>query len=276
MESDLISICIPTFNNIKNLQKVIDSVLSQSFKNFEIIISDDSTNDETKDLVEKNISKGVSIQYFRNSPSLGSPKNWNYAMSKAKGRYIKILHHDDWLIHPKALELCIDQIKNDNKSFVFSSAETIRNGQLSNHIPDLEELEKLMNNPFYILKANFIGGPSSIIFPNNGIKFDERLIWLVDVDFYLQLFAASYRLKFISTKLYCTFLDDSNITNRCIDDYDLNIKELSIIYHKYKKLIKFTQRLYVIHLMNKYLSQVHATNFMKTYLKIVFGSFLKR
>ncbi len=265
-----ISVCIPTYNNIKNLQKVIDSIVIQSFTSYEIIVSDDSSTNEVKELIQFNIQNGVAIRYFHHPISLGSPKNWNFAIQQAKGKYIKILHHDDWLLTSEALALYYTEVSQDEKCFVFAAAESIQNGNLVHHVPSKTIFQDLQANPFVILKANFIGGPSSMLFPNNQLLFDERLIWLVDVDFYMQLFVNNYTVKYVSKQLYCTFMDDSNITNKCVNDYDLNIKELTIIYHKYKNKLKLRKRVQLLVFMHHYLQQVHKTNFFSSTIKILF------
>lgn len=270
MNEILISICIPTYNNIKNLQKVIDSVVMQSFLSYEIIVSDDSTTEEVRELIQNNIHKGIKINYFHHPVSLGSPKNWNFAIQQAKGKYIKLLHHDDWLLTTDALALYYAEISKEEKGFVFAAAESIQRSQLIHHIPSEKEFQELQLNPFVIIKANFIGGPSSMIFPNDQLFFDERLIWLVDVDFYMQLFVKKYKVRYISKQLYCTFMDEFNITNRCVNDYALNLKELSIIYHKYKNKLCLRKRLQLLVFMYHYLRQVHKTNLFKLSFKILF------
>ena len=91
-----ISICIPTFNQTFYLKKLLDSILIQTFTNFEIIISDDSSTDDVYDLISSYRHFFIDkITYVRNAKSLGPPTNWNNSISLAKGKWIKIMHHDD-------------------------------------------------------------------------------------------------------------------------------------------------------------------------------------
>ena len=112
MSSDLISVCIPTYNQTKFLKKTIDSVIAQKDVLVEIIISDDSTTYEVSDLIEEYINKYSFIKYFINNPSKGSPENWNYVISKATGNFIKIMHHDEWFINEFALNKFLKCWKN--------------------------------------------------------------------------------------------------------------------------------------------------------------------
>ena len=90
-----VSICIPTYNQVEYLKKCIQSILAQDYLDYEIVISDDSTNDTVKSYIDS-LNLNQKISYYRNSPSLGTPENWNHAISKAKGKYIKVLHSNRW------------------------------------------------------------------------------------------------------------------------------------------------------------------------------------
>ena len=89
-----VSICIPAYEQPYNLDKCLKSILKQTFKDYEVIITDDSKESNLFDIVEKYI-EDMDIKYIKNTLSKGSPENWNKAISLATGKYIKILHHDD-------------------------------------------------------------------------------------------------------------------------------------------------------------------------------------
>ena len=91
MEQEIIvSICIPAYKRADFLERCLDSILQQSFQQYEIVITDDSPTDELKSLS----GKDERIVYVKNEQPLGSPANWNKAISLARGKYIKIMHHD--------------------------------------------------------------------------------------------------------------------------------------------------------------------------------------
>ena len=85
----LVSICIPTYKQTEYLKKCLESLLAQDFKDYELIISDDTPDDSIEQFL-KTILKDHSYSYTRNIPALGMPENWNSAIKKAEGKYIKI------------------------------------------------------------------------------------------------------------------------------------------------------------------------------------------
>src|SRR5687767_9673514 len=97
-----VSICIPAYNQVEFLRKTLNSILNQNFQDYEIIISDDFQDNSVKKLLLEFDLKGK-MKYYQNNPSFGSPKNWNFSISKAQGEYIKILHHDDFFTTSECL-----------------------------------------------------------------------------------------------------------------------------------------------------------------------------
>ena len=99
-----ISVCIPTYKRIKFLKEALYSVMEQTLQPLEIVIGDDSPDDQTENLV-LDIQKECSIPivYTRHSPALGQAANVNFVYDKARGDKIVLLHDDDLLL-PNALE----------------------------------------------------------------------------------------------------------------------------------------------------------------------------
>jgi len=115
----LFSIVIPTRDRPNLLKDAIQSALEQEFDDYEIIVSDNSTNSETQKLVSEFESK--KIKYFRTPRPLDMPKSWEFALSKANGKFITFLGDDDLL--PKKFLKVYSKIvsSNENKNIkVFS------------------------------------------------------------------------------------------------------------------------------------------------------------
>jgi glycosyltransferase involved in cell wall biosynthesis len=115
-----ISICIPAYKRPDFLKRLLDSIAVQTFRDFEVIMTDDSPDGSVAQLV-KEYESSFHVHYHKNPTPLGSPGNWNAALSLAKGQWIKMMHDDDWFADAGSLAEFADTAKhNKNKSFIFS------------------------------------------------------------------------------------------------------------------------------------------------------------
>jgi glycosyltransferase involved in cell wall biosynthesis len=105
MNAPLVSICTPTYNRPEFLRRTIESCLAQTCQDFEIIITDNSTNDESAQMVAK--MRDPRIRYHSNNGNIGSLENYRKAVSLLRGKYVQILADDD-LLKPKFLELTVN------------------------------------------------------------------------------------------------------------------------------------------------------------------------
>jgi glycosyltransferase involved in cell wall biosynthesis len=238
-----ISICVPTYNQTKYLIKTLESVFSQQNVNFEVIISDDSTTDDVFKLVSSYQST-YNIVYTRNNPSLGAPKNWNFAMSLSKGNYIKIMHHDEWFSSPMSLYTLYLHASKNKFNLVCSSSISIIRGTETKFFANEHDIEKINLEPTLLLLGNKIGGPSSIMFHKDLLQnFDANLIWLVDIEFYIRLINSGAKLSYIHEELYVSVISDHNITNECLYNSELNIKEYSYVFRLHIRRLSLVKQL---------------------------------
>jgi len=117
-----ISICIPVFNGEDYILNCINSVLEQNFCDYELIIIDNFSTDNTKKII-KNI-KDKRIRYIKNSRNIGSIPNFNKCIKEAKGTFFLLLPHDDLLL-PNCLEICLRKFDEPKVGFTYSSIRAI-------------------------------------------------------------------------------------------------------------------------------------------------------
>ncbi|MCX6709511.1 MAG: glycosyltransferase family 2 protein [Candidatus Woesearchaeota archaeon] len=94
MKAPSISVCIPVFNNRNSIRGSIKSILSQDYRDFEIIVSDNHSDDGTYEELKR--IKDKRLRIFRNPKNIGWRLNSNKALSLAKGKYVVTLHADDY------------------------------------------------------------------------------------------------------------------------------------------------------------------------------------
>ena len=122
--NELVSIITPCYNSEKFLDECISSVLNQTYKNWEMLIVDDNSSDNSSTLIKLYSKQDDRIKPVFLKDNLGPAMARNKAISIAKGRYIAFLDSDDvWL--PNKLKLQIDFMQLNNYSFVFSSYDVV-------------------------------------------------------------------------------------------------------------------------------------------------------
>jgi len=107
MESPpLVSVCVPTYNYARFLPDCIESVLEQSISDWELIICDDASVDDTENVVRRYAAHDPRIRYLRNTQRLGMNGNLKHAADCGTAKYLKILCADDWIAPNCLAVLC--------------------------------------------------------------------------------------------------------------------------------------------------------------------------
>ena len=104
MTGPLVSICVPTYNRPEYLRRAVESCLAQTYPHFEVVITDNSTNDASAKMMAQYTDPRV--RYHSNGGNIGPFASTNRVVSLARGKYIKFLMDDD-LLKPKCLELMV-------------------------------------------------------------------------------------------------------------------------------------------------------------------------
>lgn len=115
---DLVSIITPTWNCGRFIAETIRSVQAQTYTNWELLIVDDCSSDNTETIVNRFIAEDNRIKYFRNNSNSGAAVSRNFALQQAQGRWIAFLDSDDlWM--PKKLERQIRFMQNNDYAFSY-------------------------------------------------------------------------------------------------------------------------------------------------------------
>lgn len=125
VKEKLVSICIPTYNAEKTIEKTLQSILDQTYRNLEIIIVDNTSTDNTLSILKK--FKDFRIKIYKNKKNIGAEHNWTKCVKLAKGDYIAIFHADDIYNH-RIIEKQIKILENyPSVLAVFTMADYINN-----------------------------------------------------------------------------------------------------------------------------------------------------
>tara|TARA_B110000240_G_scaffold403_1_gene429 strand:+ start:2394 stop:3329 length:936 start_codon:yes stop_codon:yes gene_type:complete len=121
-----LSIAIPTYNRSYFLNNNLKQLLKEYDNNFEIIIQDNASTDNTQEIVEKYIKLGLPIIYERNLTNLGWTKNFEICFKKAKTKYMILLGDDDIIVNG-GVDIILNNINEYNPDLIFMNAFSIKN-----------------------------------------------------------------------------------------------------------------------------------------------------
>ncbi|MEA5617315.1 glycosyltransferase family 2 protein [Cronbergia sp. UHCC 0137] len=107
-----LSIGLPVYNGEKYLQESLDSLLAQTFEDFELIISDNASTDKTEEICRTYAAQDKRIRYYRNETNIGCAGNFNRVVELASSEYFKWAAYDD-LHAPDMVQKCIDVLEKD-------------------------------------------------------------------------------------------------------------------------------------------------------------------
>jgi glycosyltransferase involved in cell wall biosynthesis len=265
IENTFFSIIIPTYNRSLFLVDTIESVKLQSFTNWECIVIDDGSTDNTQEIVKQFMSSDDRIKYFyQENSERGAARN--NGIERSAGKYICFLDSDDHYLS-NHLKVLYDQISlsNFSKSLFFTNAYSKNNNlEISNrHCPDLDA-----NSPLaYILNYTF--NPARIAVHNEILrheKFDPTIPGLEDLDLWLRI-ALNYPVIQIKERTVVYFLHDNTYTLGESSRFEKELVNFKYIFKKsvFKNRLPLTSKKRLLSMCHYHLAIQHDKNRMKFY-----------
>lgn len=192
-ELPFVSICLLTYKRAAVLPRSIDSLLGQTHRDFELIINDDRSPDETESICRDYEKRDTRVKYFRNERNLRYAGNQTAAIGRARGEYVAIVHDGDIYRSDLIEKWTRALVKHPTAALVFNGAESIDEqgrvtavhrhpyGELVRGHVLLDQMLQQSGSPIYGIvmvrrSAVLVAGP-----------FDERIPTLADVDMWMRL-----------------------------------------------------------------------------------------
>ncbi len=192
----LVSVCIPTFQGAAFIGYAIDSVLAQTLQDFELLVIDDRSNDGTEDIVRRYADPRIRFQ--RNERNLGPEGNWNRCLEEARGRYVKLLPHDD-VLDPDCLMRQVAALERDDgerlalafcaRKVINSEGRTVL--RRSYQRTDGRIAAAVLRRHCIRLGTNLVGEPGGVLFRRTLARrvggFDGEIGYVIDLDYWFRL-----------------------------------------------------------------------------------------
>ncbi|GFP74200.1 glycosyltransferase family 2 protein [Clostridium fungisolvens] len=248
-----VSVIIPTYNRINTISNTIDSVLAQTYRDYEIIIIDDNSNDNTKDIIDRYVQRYQFITYHKHTTNKGGSGARNTGAKLAKGTFLSFLDSDDQWIDTK-LEKEVACLKNDSTiDMLYSNMYLV---DVEKRTTTLYRQDEYEDKYYGMLCKNIIGSTSLItikkkVFDSVG-GFKEGLPSCQDWDFYLNV-AREYKIIKIDEPLLKYYIHSNSISgnmDKAIAGHRLILEKVSNLISDNETYIKRKNNI----LSNQYLN----------------------
>ncbi len=251
----LISVVMPIYNRPDLAPRSIESILNQTFKDFEFIIVDDGSKEETKKVLKEYAKKDSRIRVIQNPKNRGIAYSRQRGLEEAKGTYVAVMDSDDWSVpdrlekslsfmrdHPEVTAMTA-QIrglpKEDTKDFIQNYTVSNPQKYTIHHLPGFYEVELMFYNVFPNASSFF----KRDFAEKKHIRYDYGLISAEDYDFWVQFVFNGGNMASISDVLLYVGHSDDKVKNYygAMGKNSINIhkKAFSLFFTPTKEELKF-------------------------------------
>lgn len=137
-----VSVGLPVYNGERYLAAAIESILAQTYGDFELLLCDNASTDATPEICRRYAAADPRVRYVRHPENLGAAENYNVAFRLARGRYFRWAAHDD-LLEPRLLERCTAELDAAPESVVLCYPRTVLVDDEGRHLRVHEDLMDL-------------------------------------------------------------------------------------------------------------------------------------
>lgn len=202
MKNPTVSVVIPNYNSFQFIEKTIESVLQQSFQDFEILVIDDGSTDNSKDIIERYSKQDSRIKLFSQA-NQGVSVARNHGIQKASGEFIALLDCDDiWLADKLAAHVKHLQA-NPNLGLSFARVEFMNFDSKPSGTYSKSRLRNL--KPQYLYEENHVITPSNAVIRRTALEqiggFDKDLSYYADIELFLRVLCQGWKVEGLSQVL---------------------------------------------------------------------------
>jgi glycosyltransferase involved in cell wall biosynthesis len=286
----IVTIIVITYNSSKYILETLESSKNQSYKNIELIISDDGSTDDTVELCEEWVSKNrfkfVNVAIIRAIKNSGIPGNCNRGVKASKGEWIKLIAGDD-ILCPSCIEEYVKFSSNSKESFYFSRFLLIN--ELGNVIDDTSK-SYVLNLDFFtkdpakqyvdlIFERYLVPTPTSFVRKKTLLDlgaFDEEIPLCEDYPLWLRATKSGSKLVFLDRELVQYRIYPESVSKMPGVLYKESLKKIFFKY-RFKMLVRYAPVL-ALDLAARHLvcTRTVLYKFVKVFLPYSYVNFFKK
>lgn len=246
-ENFLISIVIPVYNAEKYLEQCLNSIKNQTYKNFEVILVNDGSIDNSESICKEFVESDTRFRYYLKANG-GASSARNFGLDNVTGEYITFIDADDW-VDENHLEVLINNIKENNSDMAVSSIKKFDNVSrfkfrvYSNKEKYLLNYNKLNREEFLVILPKLIHASNSYkiavskLFKKellSDVRFDESIVYGEDLEFFFKIYNNISSISYVDEVSYIYRLYDESTSSKFGQLYMK--QELGIYKKMYEKI----------------------------------------
>ena len=249
----LFSVIIPTYNRGEKLKRALESVIKQTYSDYEIIVCDDGSNDNTKEIIA-DYSNFDNLKYIWNENWGGPARPRNIGIKNAKGTWICFLDSDDWW-YPNKLEVVTQYLLKADVMYhdvdVYRSRGKIKKQRIKSRQLKKPIMRDLMTKNNRLHNSSFVVN-KKIIEKVGGLAEDRSLIAVEDFDLWLRISNITEKFVYIPRSIGALWLDNDNITKMS----EKQITRYKAVYDKHLKYLTYKDRKDAVNFMNYIIGRI--------------------
>jgi len=259
MIEPLVSIIIPTYNRVDLLKRSLESVLDQTYKNLEIIVSDDFSTKSNPKLIVKSYND-KRIRYIRTDKNVGTYKNFKFALSYVSGKYLMMLGDDDILGDIEFIKSAVKKYNSDIQiDAVFGKLKVLN--KYGDYIKEYNFKSEYSSKEFLLdwfsIVSNIASYSNFLLKTNIFKKAVEKVtIYGTTADYFilLQMILTSNKISFINKISYCWTTGNESFSNSNFNDLTIQLNNIMTFPNEGYNLLKDKEEFeFFRELFNKYI-----------------------
>jgi glycosyltransferase involved in cell wall biosynthesis len=286
-----VSIIVPNYNHASYLEERLDSIFNQTFQDFEVILLDDASKDDSVTILKKYANDKRVSHFIINKKNSGSPfKQWDKGLKLAKGEYIWIAESDD-SCELNFLESQLEKIEASDAivAKTFSIANNIKTKNIITHPIFTSNEKEILSDEHFIIHCP-IRNVSALVFKNLGNEFFNKITFsnyriIGDLMFYYEVFNKTHIALNNNTISYFRQNNNglSNIDTKGLKYYKIFFEEhlefINTIFKQNNKLSLESKSIYIQRKFNKIKNRISfnkkiSITYFTIYLKYKFFTFI--
>lgn len=216
----LLSVLVPAYNYPEGIARILAMLPFSETRDFECIVFDNSTDTQINDFAQNRYGCYPNFRMQHFIPSTTAVTNWNSLLNSATGKYVIVLHHDEFFASSDDFYRLLRYLGDELPDVALLNLRKyhVKHGLSHLHLPYYLRAFLFKHAPYYLLQHNFVGPTATLVVNRALVKhFDPKLKWLIDVAWYLDVVDLNCTISLLPNVCVLSGVDDHFTLTQSLD-----------------------------------------------------------